>query len=135
MKTVDFQGKPFHFIGIGGIGMSALAYILAKRKLPVAGSDVRKSHITERLESVGAHIFTQQEASNLEYFQSRHQKVEQSKSTLVGAGNRQSSVTAAAPFLDQLETLPQVICSTAIGKTNPEYSSCLTAGMFNFSPF
>ena len=46
--------------------MSALAYILAKRKLPVAGSDVRKSHITERLESVGAHIFTQQEASNLE---------------------------------------------------------------------
>ncbi|WP_313654016.1 Mur ligase domain-containing protein, partial [Planktothrix agardhii] len=27
--SVDFSGRPFHFIGIGGIGMSALAYILA----------------------------------------------------------------------------------------------------------
>ena len=60
-KKVDFSGKPFHFIGIGGIGMSALAYILAKRQLPVSGSDLRRTHITERLQSVGAHIFNRQE--------------------------------------------------------------------------
>ncbi len=35
MKKVNFNGQPFHFIGIGGIGMSALAYILAKRNLPI----------------------------------------------------------------------------------------------------
>ncbi len=70
MKTVDFEGIPFHFIGIGGIGMSALAYVLAKRQLPVSGSDVRPSHITERLQSVGVKIFNQQIASNLEIFQS-----------------------------------------------------------------
>ena len=70
MKTVDFGGLPFHFIGIGGIGMSALAYVLAKRQLPVSGSDVRPSHITERLQSVGVKVFNQQVASNLEIFQS-----------------------------------------------------------------
>ncbi|MFM7437281.1 MAG: Mur ligase domain-containing protein, partial [Snowella sp.] len=69
MKTVDFEGIPFHFIGIGGIGMSALAYVLAKRQLPVSGSDVRPSHITERLQSVGVKVFNQQIASNLEIFQ------------------------------------------------------------------
>ena len=65
---IDFSGRPFHFIGIGGIGMSALAYILTKRKLPVSGSDLRPNQITRKLESLGAHIFNQQEASNLEFF-------------------------------------------------------------------
>ncbi|WP_048753824.1 Mur ligase domain-containing protein, partial [Crocosphaera watsonii] len=68
VKTVDFSGRPFHFIGIGGIGMSALAYVLAKRQLPVSGSDLRSTHITERLQGVGAHIFSSQEATNLELF-------------------------------------------------------------------
>ena len=70
-NTVDFSGKPFHFIGIGGIGMSALAYVLAKRQIPVSGSDLRRSHITERLESVGVHFFGNQEATNLEFFRSK----------------------------------------------------------------
>ncbi|ELR98918.1 UDP-N-acetylmuramate--L-alanine ligase [Gloeocapsa sp. PCC 73106] len=68
MKTIDLSGQPFHFIGIGGIGMSGLAYVLAKRRFRVSGSDIRPNHITERLQSVGAHIFTQQQASNLQIF-------------------------------------------------------------------
>ncbi|BDI16505.1 hypothetical protein ANSO36C_23070 [Nostoc cf. commune SO-36] len=67
-NSVDFNGRPFHFIGIGGIGMSALAYVLAKRQFPVSGSDLRPNHITHKLESIGAHIFGKQEASNLEFF-------------------------------------------------------------------
>ena len=47
---VDLSGRPFHFIGIGGIGMSALAYLLAKQGLPVSGSDLRLTHITQRLQ-------------------------------------------------------------------------------------
>ena len=62
---VDLSGRSFHFIGIGGIGMSALAYILAKRGLSISGSDIRSSNITERLASVGAKIFTNQEGSNI----------------------------------------------------------------------
>ncbi len=106
-NTVDLGGKPFHFIGIGGIGMSALAYVLAKRELPVAGSDLRSTHITQRLQSVGAHIFCNQEAVNLDFFQSALTK------SLVSQENK------------KLHELPQVICSTAISPTNSEYKAAL----------
>ncbi|MGB0564106.1 MAG: Mur ligase domain-containing protein, partial [Spirulinaceae cyanobacterium] len=68
-KTINLRGQPVHFIGIGGIGMSALAYILAERDIPVSGSDVRKTHITKRLEAVGATIFIEQRPENLTIFQ------------------------------------------------------------------
>lgn len=68
LNSIDFSGRPFHFIGIGGIGMSALAYVLAQRKLPVSGSDVHLGHITQRLAASGARIFGRQDASNLEVF-------------------------------------------------------------------
>jgi UDP-N-acetylmuramate--alanine ligase len=65
LNSVDFSGRPFHFIGIGGIGMSALAYVLNERKLPVSGSDLNLSHITQRLQDQGVHIFWHQDAANL----------------------------------------------------------------------
>jgi UDP-N-acetylmuramate--alanine ligase len=68
LNSVDFSGRPFHFIGIGGIGMSALAYVLAKRGLPVSGSDLHLSRITQRLQEEGAHIFWSQDPSNLDFF-------------------------------------------------------------------
>lgn len=67
-NCIDFSGRPFHFIGVGGIGMSALAYVLTKRQLPVSGSDLRPNHITHKLASLGVHIFSKQEANNLEFF-------------------------------------------------------------------
>lgn len=47
-----------HFIGIGGIGMSALAMILKDFGIAVQGSDIKESYITEKLKSkeVGYHI-------------------------------------------------------------------------------
>ncbi len=68
LNSVDFSGRPFHFIGIGGIGMSALAYVLTQRHLPVYGSDLCLNHITQRLQENGAHIFCSQDAANLESF-------------------------------------------------------------------
>ena len=70
LNSVDFSGRPFHFLGIGGIGMSAIAHILAHRKLPVSGSDLKLSHITDRLTAMGAHVFSSQDAENLSYFHS-----------------------------------------------------------------
>jgi UDP-N-acetylmuramate--alanine ligase len=106
VKTVNFKGQPFHFIGIGGIGMSALAYILAKRDLPVSGSDLRPSHITQRLQGAGAHIFNRQEANNLALFHSPVFPLEQKNSP----------------------TIPQVICSTAINDHNLEYQAARDLG-------
>ena len=37
-----------HFIGIGGIGMSALAMILAKNGYSISGSDQKKSKILRK---------------------------------------------------------------------------------------
>jgi UDP-N-acetylmuramate--alanine ligase len=124
LNSVDFSGRPFHFIGIGGIGMSALAYVLLDRKLPVSGSDLRLSHITERLEKLGAHIFLSQDASNLEYFA-------RAKADVVPIGAAATVSAGSAPrgssLLDSTN-LPQVICSTAINASNPEYRAALELG-------
>ncbi|OED35274.1 UDP-N-acetylmuramate--L-alanine ligase [PVC group bacterium (ex Bugula neritina AB1)] len=49
--------KNIHFVGIGGIGMSGLAAILLQRGYCVTGSDLLLTHITDRLESLGAKVF------------------------------------------------------------------------------
>ncbi|MEL4895761.1 UDP-N-acetylmuramate--L-alanine ligase [Crocosphaera sp. Alani8] len=133
VKTVDFSGRPFHFIGIGGIGMSALAYVLAKRQLPVSGSDLRSTHITERLQGVGAHIFSRQEAINLELFNGDCTTVSETLSTVVGGNglsyrNSQDKIFSDSNLLSLRNNLPQVICSTAIGHNNSEYAAAKEKG-------
>ncbi|MCF6315672.1 MAG: UDP-N-acetylmuramate--L-alanine ligase [Marinosulfonomonas sp.] len=55
-----------HFVGIGGIGMSGIAEVLLNHGYQVQGSDLKRSKITDRLESLGATIFEGQNADNLE---------------------------------------------------------------------
>lgn len=59
------EKNKFHFIGIGGIGMSALAHIVVERGFQVSGSDKQKSPITDQLERAGAKIFLSYDAKNL----------------------------------------------------------------------
>jgi UDP-N-acetylmuramate--alanine ligase len=53
-----------HFVGIGGIGMSALARILLARGEKVSGSDLQASNITEALQKAGAKISIGHRAEN-----------------------------------------------------------------------
>lgn len=55
----------FHFIGIGGSGMSGLAEILLASGFQVSGSDIKKSEICQRLEQLGASIQIGHSASNV----------------------------------------------------------------------
>lgn len=55
----------FHFIGIGGIGMSALARILLDKKLFVSGSDISESKNIEQLISKGAVIQKEHSAKHI----------------------------------------------------------------------
>lgn len=57
--------KRVHFIGIGGISMSALAEILLKYGYKVSGSDMKSSNITERLKDKGAVIYIGHAAENV----------------------------------------------------------------------
>lgn len=57
--------KKFHFVGIGGAGMSPLAKILLEMGYEVTGSDRSKSPLTDTLEKLGAKIFVGQDAENV----------------------------------------------------------------------
>jgi len=129
-QAVDFSGKPFHFIGIGGIGMSALAQIVAEKKLPISGSDVRQSPITARLESLGAHVFLGQSAENLYHFQPATEAPEYLDANSDGHGTATLTQTAVALKNKTFDPayLPQVVCSTAIHADNAEYSAAKAIG-------
>ncbi|MDD5108071.1 MAG: UDP-N-acetylmuramate--L-alanine ligase [Candidatus Omnitrophica bacterium] len=55
----------YHFIGIGGIGMSGIAHLLLKSGFRVSGSDLKDNHITNELKSLGAKIFIGHNAQNV----------------------------------------------------------------------
>jgi len=54
-----------HFIGIGGIGMSGIAELLANLAYVVSGSDVKASPVTRRLERLGIRVFEGHAAANV----------------------------------------------------------------------
>lgn len=54
-----------HCIGIGGIGLSAIAEILLSRGYKVTGSDMRESDITAKLEADGGTIYLGHKADNI----------------------------------------------------------------------
>jgi UDP-N-acetylmuramate--alanine ligase len=57
---------PFHIIGIGGIGMSAIAEILLAKGYSVQGSDQKESANVRRLRAKGVRVFVGHDAANLE---------------------------------------------------------------------
>ena len=63
MKLFDYQN--YYFIGIGGIGVSAIARMLKEKGKNVSGSDSSKSEITEDLEKTGIKINIGQKAENI----------------------------------------------------------------------
>jgi UDP-N-acetylmuramate--alanine ligase len=54
-----------HFIGIGGIGMSGIAELLANLGYAVSGSDAKRSSVTDRLESLGVTVAAGHAAANV----------------------------------------------------------------------
>ena len=65
MASLLSRQQPVHFIGIGGIGMSALALILAKRGQRVSGSEPKSSPIVKQLSDLGVEVFPEQTASTI----------------------------------------------------------------------
>ncbi len=59
------KNKNIHFIGIGGISMSGLAEILIKNGYTVSGSDMKLSHITNKLKENGVEIYIGHNGDNI----------------------------------------------------------------------
>ncbi|TRD10705.1 UDP-N-acetylmuramate--L-alanine ligase [Erythrobacter insulae] len=66
MKGVGTDIGTIHFVGIGGIGMSGIAEVMANLGYTVQGSDIKESPVVERLRSRGVKIAIGHEADNVE---------------------------------------------------------------------
>lgn len=61
----EFENK-VHFIGINGIGMSALALLLNKIGVKVQGSDLKENHITKTLQNADIQYLNQHDEKNID---------------------------------------------------------------------
>ena len=111
-----------HFIGIGGISMSALAEICLNKNYTVSGSDMHGSELTEKLESQGAKIFIGHAKENISddidivvYTAAIHPE----NPELVEAKNKNKLTINRAAFLGQLmrEYKNSIAVSGTHGKT------------------
>ena len=63
MKLQDIPNR-VHFVGIGGVGTSALAQWLLQKGYTVSGSDVVSNAYTQKLQKMGAKIYTNHSKDN-----------------------------------------------------------------------
>jgi UDP-N-acetylmuramate--alanine ligase len=57
--------RRIHFVGIGGVGMSGIAELLANLGYEVSGSDVKTSEVTDRLVTLGVRVERGHDASHV----------------------------------------------------------------------
>jgi UDP-N-acetylmuramate--alanine ligase len=116
-RPVPFDLGPVHFVGIGGIGMSAIAEIMLRIGYHVQGSDARAGANTERLEKLGARVFIGHAAEHIEgasavVFTSA---VKDDNPELSGARARRIPLVRRAEMLAELMRLQY---SVAVGGTH-----------------
>ena len=58
--------EKIHFVGIGGIGMSAIASVLNAMGYTITGSDLSKTEKTKSLEESGIKVYYGHKAKNIE---------------------------------------------------------------------
>src|SRR5207244_13638531 len=94
-----------HFVGIGGIGMSGIAEVLANLGFRVSGSDQKKSEVTAHLEELGIEVTEGHAAENVG---DAHVVV---RSTAVRDDNPESSEAGrrAIPVIASEDMLAEVI--------------------------
>ncbi len=91
--------QPLHFIGVGGIGMSALAGILAERGYNITGSDPKDHAVLDQLRRLGVRVFREQSAATIDAIRSG------------------------------ISTAPHVVISSAVPETNLELMAARRAGL------
>ena len=89
MDTKLQSKEHFHLIGIGGIGMSAIAIALIKKGYSVSGSDLVKNKETKRLKELGAIIFDSQIKNNIDLVISKFQN--QKINFVISSANQQAN--------------------------------------------
>ena len=76
-KNKLFNQDHYHFIGLGGIGMSGIALFLLKKGLSVSGSDITQNDRLDEIAMNGGIIFKSQQPKNIELIKKifNHKKI------------------------------------------------------------
>jgi UDP-N-acetylmuramate--alanine ligase len=109
-----------HFVGIGGIGMSGIAELLANLGYDVSGSDEKRSAVTDRLATLGIRVAIGHDAANVgdSDVVVMSSAVRQTNPEVVDAKRRQIPVIPRAEMLAELMRLRFAIAvAGAHGKT------------------
>jgi UDP-N-acetylmuramate--alanine ligase len=97
--------RAIHFVGIGGIGMSGIAELLANLGYEVSGSDVRKSSVTDRLARLGVRIAIGHAASNV----GRADVVVVSSAIMSGNPEAEEATRRHVPVIPRAEMLAELM--------------------------
>ena len=137
MSGVLGQARRIHFIGIGGIGMSGIAELLVNLGYEVSGSDMQRTDITDRLESLGARIAQGHDARNVGDAEVvvYSSAVRPSNPEMVAARERGLAVVPRAELLAELMQLRQGIAvAGAHGKTTTTSMIALVLDVAGLDP-
>lgn len=123
--------KNIHFIGIGGAGMSALAYVLIKRGFRVTGSDTKSGYMATKLAKEGAVVFIGHAACQIEGAEAVvvSTAIHQDNIELMEAKHRQVPIVHRSDVLAYLMNKHQgVAVAGAHGKTTTSSMlACITS--------
>ena len=131
------QARRIHFIGVGGIGMSGIAELLVNLGYEVSGSDMHRTEITDRLESLGARIVHGHDAGNVRDAEVvvYSSAVRDANPEMAAARERGLAVIPRAQLLAELMRLRQGIAvAGAHGKTTTTSMIALVLDMAGLDP-
>jgi UDP-N-acetylmuramate--alanine ligase len=131
------QARRVHFIGVGGIGMSGIAELLVNLGFKVSGSDMQRTDITDRLESLGAHVTLGHDARNVSDAEVvvYSSAVRATNPEIVAARARGVAVVPRAEILAELMELRQGIAvAGAHGKTTTTSMIALVLDIAGLDP-
>jgi UDP-N-acetylmuramate--alanine ligase len=112
--------RRFHFVGVGGIGMSGIAELLLNLGFEVSGSDMHRTDITNRLETLGMRFAEGHDARNLGSADVLvySSAVKASNPEMTAAADRGLAIVSRAGLLGELmEAQEAIAVAGAHGKT------------------
>ncbi|HEX7998310.1 MAG TPA: UDP-N-acetylmuramate--L-alanine ligase [Pyrinomonadaceae bacterium] len=127
-----------HFVGIGGIGMSGIAEVLANLNFRVSGSDLKSSNVTERLRELGVEFKEGHAAANVgdAHVVVRSTAVREDNPEIIEARRRSIPVIPRAEMLAELMRLKSqtVAVAGSHGKTTTTSMVATVLGHANLDP-
>ncbi|MCO4753790.1 MAG: UDP-N-acetylmuramate--L-alanine ligase [Bacteriovoracaceae bacterium] len=126
-----------HFIGIGGIGMSGIAEVLLNLGYKVSGSDLGRSPVVARLESLGAKVYVGHKKDNVKEADIviYSSAVTETNPEFIGAKEKRIPIIKRAEMLAELMRLKfGIAVAGSHGKTTTTSFLATILSNLNFQP-